>query len=140
MHERSHEAAEAMEALVGLLAERLAPLVAGEAAQEVSAAVAERVQELREESERGPEVMRASEAAEFLSMSRQAFNKIAPELPRSRISNNRFVYLRKDLLSWLEVKKEAPTWWWREVDSGSSATTRNKPTKKGPRGRVQRLV
>jgi hypothetical protein len=144
MQERSHEAAEAMEALVSLLAEKLAPLVtreiSSELAQVVAAVVAERVQALMEESEAGAEVMRASEAAEFLTMGQQAFSKIAPELPRSRISDSRFVYLRKDLLSWLEAKKEAPAWWRREVDSASSHAARDKPTKKGPRQRVQRLV
>lgn len=57
--------------------------------------------------------MRARAAAAFLDMSLAAFNKIAPELPRCRISDNRYVYLRGDLLEWLRDRREAPTDWWR---------------------------
>jgi hypothetical protein len=74
MQERSQNAAEAMEALVVLLAERLAPLVtreiSSELAQVVAAVVAERIQVLREESEAGAEVIacrRAVLAGEVLA-------------------------------------------------------------------------
>ena len=130
--QRREAAAEATEALVEVLAEKLAPLIAGEVSREVSAAVAEKVEEISGLRVSGEEVMRASEAAEFLRMSRHAFNRIAPELPRCRVSANRYVYLRKDLISWLEAKREAPTWWWREGG--------DQPPEKGKRQRVQRLV
>jgi hypothetical protein len=117
-------------------------LLARQVAQEVSTALLEKVQDLSErlDASEAREVMRASEAAELLSMGEAAFRKLAPEVPRCRISDNRYVYLRKDLPSWLEAKRGAPTWWWREVNSDPSTATRNQPTKKGPRQRVQRLV
>jgi hypothetical protein len=42
--------------------------------------------------------MNARNAAEFLDMSLAGFNKIAPGLPRHRLSENRFVYLCPELL------------------------------------------
>jgi hypothetical protein len=83
-------------------------------------APAEEVAEILREATRlaetlhiGREVMNARDAAEFMDMSPASFSRMAPELPRCRISDKRFLYLREDLLEWLRAKTEAPTWWHR---------------------------
>jgi hypothetical protein len=48
--------------------------------------------------------MNARDAAEFLGMGLAGFNKLAPSLPRHRLSENRYVYLRSELLEWLMAR------------------------------------
>ena len=126
----------AAEVLVDMLAERLAPLVA----REVSAVLYREARDLSGRTDGGEarEVMAAREAAEFLGLSIGAFRRLAPRLPRSRISGNRFVYLRSNLLAWLHERTEAPPDWHREREKGAG---RGGPTgKRGPQARTRRLV
>lgn len=81
--------------------------------EDLATLVERAVEEAVEQLDLSIEAINSRDAAEFLAISHASFNKLAPSLPRCRISDNRFVYLRADLLSWLEAKKEAPTWWWR---------------------------
>lgn len=47
------------------------------------------------------EVMNAEEAAEFLRMPYDSFRRIASEVPRHRLTERRYVYLRDELRDWL---------------------------------------
>lgn len=49
----------------------------------------------------GREVMNAREAADFLRLPHSEFRRIAPTLPRHRLTERRFVYYRGELLDWL---------------------------------------
>jgi hypothetical protein len=85
MYERSHEAAEAMEALVGLLAERLAPLLAREISSEPS--------ECPEEP-RAAEWMDHTECAEYLRTTRHALYK--QPIPHHKLGGRR-LYSRAEV-------------------------------------------
>jgi hypothetical protein len=100
---------DATESLVNLLAERivtvtaekLTPLIAGE----IDRALGEKVENFPEDSSGTTrEVMHSRDAADVLAMSHAAFNKLAPSLPRHRLSPGRYVYLREDLLEWLRSR------------------------------------
>ncbi len=47
------------------------------------------------------EVMNAEEAADFLRIAYDSFRRLAPELPRHRITERRYVYFRDELREWL---------------------------------------
>lgn len=47
------------------------------------------------------EVMNAEEAADFLRMPYDSFRRIAADVPRHRVTERRYVYLRNELLEWL---------------------------------------
>ncbi len=84
---------EATEALVNLLAERIATHLAEKLEGPNAAA--------------GREVMNAAEAADFLRLSLPEFRRQARNLPRHAITNSahpRYVYLREDLLEWLRSR------------------------------------
>jgi predicted DNA-binding transcriptional regulator AlpA len=49
----------------------------------------------------------ADAAAKYLSMSRTAFYKLA-DLPRHRLSDNRYLWHRDELDAWLEARREGP--------------------------------
>jgi hypothetical protein len=91
------------------LVEKLAPHIAAE----VDRLLAEELEGFARYQEAGREVMHARDAADFLAISRASFNKLAPSLPRIRLSEKRYIYLRDDLLEWLRAKREAPQWWYR---------------------------
>jgi hypothetical protein len=59
--------------------------------------------------------MSARSAAEFLDLGPDAFKKLAPKLPRCKLSESRYVYLKSDLLAYLKARREAPEWFYREV-------------------------
>lgn len=107
--EQPGEIGAATDALVGLLAEKLAPLVSHELSRlvshelsgEVAALVAEKLADLHEHREAGPEVMNAKEAAAFLGVDYGSFKNIAPGLPRHALRKARYVYLRSELIEWL---------------------------------------
>jgi hypothetical protein len=77
---------DATEVLVDFLAERIAAIVAERFMESGSGLSAPR------------EVMNAREAADFLRVSYPVFRRGAPSLPRHRITERRFVYLRSELL------------------------------------------
>lgn len=52
------------------------------------------------------EVMDAREAADFLRIPYSEFKRIAPCLPRSPVTERRFVYYRRDLLEWLLERRQ----------------------------------
>ena len=45
--------------------------------------------------------MNARQAAAFLGMSYEGFKKLAPGLPRWKLSPGRYVYLKSDLIAYL---------------------------------------
>jgi hypothetical protein len=47
------------------------------------------------------EVMNAEEAAEFLRIPYGSFRRIASEVPRHRLTERRYVYIREELRDWL---------------------------------------
>lgn len=61
----------------------------------------ERLQRLVKETEYEREVLDAKQAADFLRMPEAEFRRLAPSLPRHRISERRYVYLKRELLDWL---------------------------------------
>ena len=71
------------------------------------------MEEVRPEQSR--EVMNARQAAAFLGMSYEGFKKLAPGLPRCKLSPGRYVYLKSDLVAYLEAKREAPAWLHRQI-------------------------
>jgi hypothetical protein len=73
-------------------------------AAEVGRVLGEKLEDLPRVEEACREVMNAGDAAEFLSMNRPDFNKLAPSLPRHQLSEARFVYLRSELLEWLMAR------------------------------------
>ena len=80
------------------------PDTAGYPSVEDLAALVERaVEEAVGRLEPSKEVMNAKEAADFLSWNRSQFNHLAASghILRHRLSENRFVYLRSELLEWL---------------------------------------
>ncbi len=79
-----------------------------EAVKEVAEdAVREAMTELLLKAEGEKEVFNAREAAEFVCMPYDSFKRIAPTIDRLPVSEHRYVYLRKDLLTWLEARKSA---------------------------------
>jgi hypothetical protein len=79
-----------------------------EAVREVARdAVKDAVKELVARAESEKDVFSAREAAEFVCMSYDAFKRVASTIERVQISEHRYVYLRKDLLAWLEARKSA---------------------------------
>jgi hypothetical protein len=50
----------------------------------------------------GPMTLEA--AAEFLGLPYSSFREIAPSLPRHAVTPQRFVYLRRELLTWLSER------------------------------------
>jgi hypothetical protein len=85
------------------------------------------------------EVMTASEAADFLRLSEDAFKKLAPSLPRCRIyERGGYRYLKEDLLAWLREKSEPCNRGATPLHSGALGGTK---TKKSPPVRgVKRLI
>ena len=47
------------------------------------------------------ELMNAKETADFLRMPYSEFRRLAPYLPRHRVTERRYVYHRKELLEWV---------------------------------------
>ena len=47
------------------------------------------------------EVMNAEEAADFLRIPYDNFRRLAAGLPRHRVTERRYVYLRQELIEWL---------------------------------------
>lgn len=77
-----------------------------EAVREVAAqAVKDAMKELALATQGEKDVFNAKEAAEFLRISYESFKRFAPEVDRIAISEHRYVYLREDLLAWLESRK-----------------------------------
>ncbi len=58
------------------------------------AALLERVEQLSESLPTCRELMNAKEAADFLRMSYSEFRRLAPDLPRHRVTELRYVYHR----------------------------------------------
>ncbi len=69
------------------------------AAYDIVAAVSNKVEELAATLSESREVMNPEEAADFLRISYDAFRKIAPSIPRRRVSGRRYVYMRGELLN-----------------------------------------
>jgi hypothetical protein len=100
--QRNHpDVGDTAEMLADLLAERIADALLPALTAEVGRLLTEKLEDRPEPQEEGREVMSARNAAEYMDMSIAAFNKLAPELPRHRLSEARFVYLRSELLEWL---------------------------------------
>lgn len=64
-------------------------------------ALLEKIEEAAVRLAQSREVMDAREAADFLRISYATFKELAPSLPRHRVSENRLVYRRSELLEWL---------------------------------------
>ena len=83
--------------------------------------------------------MDAREAADFLRLSENAFNKLAPSLPRVRIyDRSGYRYLRSDLIEWLRERsgRDNPAETGRHLEAvGGIKKKRSAP----PRG-VKRLI
>ena len=83
----------------------LEEMIAERVAQEVMRIAEERFREMfpfaKQEPSEAKEVMDAREAAEFLRLPYSSFREIAPMLPRHAVTPQRFVYLRRELLTWL---------------------------------------
>jgi hypothetical protein len=71
----------------------------------ILARVRELVERLAEDLSDGREVMNPREAAEFLRMPYNSFEKVAPTIKRIRVSEQRYVYLREDLMEWLRERR-----------------------------------
>ncbi len=85
------------------------------------------------------EVMNASEAADFLRLSPNAFSKLAPILPRCRIyERSGYRYLRSDLLKWLrgESNLDNAAETGRHLEAVGGTGTKKSPPKRG----VKRLI
>ncbi len=85
------------------------------------------------------EVMDAREAADFLRLSENAFNKLAPSLPRVRIyDRSGYRYLRSDLVKWLKERSEFdnPAETGRHLEAVRGTGTKKSPPKRG----VKRLI
>jgi hypothetical protein len=80
--------------------------------------------------------MNATEAADFLRLSENAFSRLAPTLPRCKLDGKQYRYLRSDLLEWLRSRREPDSY----VDSNPGAIIRNHPHKNRNQERVKRLV
>lgn len=52
--------------------------------------------------------LKAPEAARYIGTSLSTFKKLAPSLPRCRLGDNSYVYLKRDLLEHLERVRETP--------------------------------
>lgn len=109
MHGRYPDTADAAEALVDLLAEKIA---AAMAEKQPAPIITEHTETVVESPE---QVMNARHTAEFLGVSYEAFRRMAPELPRCKLSAGRYVYLKSDLIAYLEAKREAPAWFHRQM-------------------------
>lgn len=111
-------------------------------AEKIATAMAEKLAPLIAEGPGGavelPEqVMHTCEAAEFLGVSHGRFRSIAPSLPRAKISAQRYVYLRSELVAWLKnggLEAGSNS----DHDPGVAQCSRGR--KRGPRKRVERLV
>ena len=64
-------------------------------------ALLERAERLTESLHTSRELMNAKEAADFLRMPYSEFRRLAPYLPRHRVTERRYVYHRKELLDWV---------------------------------------
>lgn len=79
--------------------------------------------------------MNASEAADFLRLSENAFSRLAPTLPRCKLDGKQYRYLRSDLLEWLRLRQENDS----HVDRNPGAIIHNHPRKNSGRQREKRL-
>lgn len=70
------------------------------------AVLLEEIHRLLEKGGGAREVMDAKEAADFLRIPYSEFKRIAPCLPRSPVTERRFVYYRRDLLDWLLERRQ----------------------------------
>lgn len=66
-----------------------------------------RLEQLAKDINNTREVMDPQEAAEFLRLSYAQFRKLAPALPRHRLTANKYVYLRSELLQWIKDRRDA---------------------------------
>lgn len=72
------------------------------APESTDAALLDRLEQLSRPS------LKAPEAARYIGTSLSTFKKMAPSLPRCRLGDNSYVYLKRDLLSHLERVREEP--------------------------------
>ncbi len=85
------------------------------------------------------ELMNAREAADFLRLSANAFNKLAPSLPRARIyDRSGYRYLRSDLIAWLKSRSECGNA--AETGRHLEAVGGTKKKKAPPERGVKRLI
>jgi hypothetical protein len=79
--------------------------------------------------------MNAEEAADFLRLSENAFNKLAPTLPRCKIyERSGYRYLQADLLEWLRDRPDS------NLDSNPATVRGIQTHKNAPSRKVTRLV
>ena len=64
-------------------------------------ALMEGIEQLTESLHTSRELINAKEAAEFLRMPYSEFRRLAPFLPRHPVTEQRYVYHRKELLEWV---------------------------------------
>ena len=64
------------------------------------AEVLDRLDELIGYVQQSRELMNAKEAADFLRLPYTEFKRLAPTLPRHAVTEQRYVYSRKELLEW----------------------------------------
>jgi hypothetical protein len=65
----------------------------------LEAAILEKVECATEALSSGREVMDAKQAAGFLRISESEFKRMAPGLPRHAVTEQRYIYLRSELLA-----------------------------------------
>jgi hypothetical protein len=68
-------------------------------------AVLEKVERMLEEASRSKEILDSKEAAEFLRLPYSTFKQIAPSLPRHPVTEQRFVYHRRELIEWVLARR-----------------------------------
>ena len=59
------------------------------------------IEQLTESLRTSRELMNAKEAADFLRVPYSEFRRLAPYMPRHRVTEQRYVYHRKELLEWV---------------------------------------
>jgi hypothetical protein len=73
------------------------------------AALLERIEQLTTSLHTSLELMNAQEAADFVRMPYSEFRRLAPYLPRHRVTEWRYVYQRKELLEWVLPPRKPPS-------------------------------
>ena len=98
--EQCQHAVSTSSSLEELLAERIA--------SEAARIAEERIREMFTVTEFDPDEvygpMTSEAAADFLGLPYSSFREIAPSLPRHAVTPHRFVYLRRELLTWLSER------------------------------------
>lgn len=94
------EQAQPLATLEELVVERIADEVARIAEERIREAF--RITEFDPDEILGP--MDSKEAAAYLGLPYNSFRELAPDLPRHSVTPARFVYLRRELLTWLALR------------------------------------